>query len=149
MSNDEFFKPGGPIFIYVGGEWFISPGSISGGHVYDMAKEHNGYLFYTEHRFYGLSKPVDAMTEENMKYLDVQQALADLAHFIRTMKATIPGMENSKAILTGGSYSATMVTWFKKLYPDLAAGCWASSAPLYARMDYYGEKSFSSVLVQF
>ena len=139
MANDEFYKPGGPLFIYVGGEWFISPGSITSGHVYDMAKEHNGYLFYTEHRFYGESHPVEAMTNENMKYLHVRQALADLAHFIRTMKATIPGMENSKAILTGGSYSATMVTWFKKLYPELAAGCWASSAPLKARPDYFGE----------
>ncbi|XP_046804332.1 putative serine protease K12H4.7 isoform X2 [Lucilia cuprina] len=140
MSNDEFFKPGGPIFIYVGGEWFISPGFITGGHVYDMAKEHNGYLFYTEHRFYGESKPTEHMTNENLQYLSVQQALADLAHFIRTMKATIPGLEHSKTILTGGSYSATMVTWFKKLYPDLAAGCWASSAPLYARIDYYEYK---------
>lgn len=79
------------------------------------------------------------MTNENMKYLNVRQALADLAHFIRTMKATIPGMSNSKAILTGGSYSATMVTWFKKLYPDLAAGCWASSAPLFAKANFFGK----------
>lgn len=79
------------------------------------------------------------MTNENMKYLHVRQALADLAHFIRTMKATIPGMANSKAILTGGSYSATMVTWFKKLYPDLATGCWASSAPLNAKANFFGK----------
>lgn len=58
MANDEFYQEGGPIFIYVGGEWAISAGSISGGHVYDMAREHNGYLFYTEHRFYGQSRPV-------------------------------------------------------------------------------------------
>ncbi|XP_058979210.1 putative serine protease K12H4.7 isoform X1 [Musca domestica] len=140
MANDEFYQEGGPIFIYVGGEWAISAGSISGGHVYDMAREHNGYLFYTEHRFYGQSRPVSAMTNENMKYLNVRQALADLAHFIRTMKATIPGMSNSKAILTGGSYSATMVIWFKKLYPDLAAGCWASSAPLFAKANFFEYK---------
>uniref|UniRef100_A0A1A9X1K7 Serine protease K12H4.7 n=1 Tax=Glossina brevipalpis TaxID=37001 RepID=A0A1A9X1K7_9MUSC len=136
MANDEFFEEGGPMFIYVGGEWAISPGSISGGHVYDMAKEHHGYLFYTEHRYYGESHPLPDLTTDNLKYLDVKQALADLAHFIRTMRQEIPGMENSKAILTGGSYSATMVTWFKKLYPDLVAGSWASSAPLFAKVDF-------------
>uniref|UniRef100_A0A1L8EGF3 Putative serine protease n=1 Tax=Haematobia irritans TaxID=7368 RepID=A0A1L8EGF3_HAEIR len=140
MANDEFYEEGGPLFIYVGGEWQISPGYISGGHFYDMAQEHKGYLFYTEHRFYGQSYPVSAMTNENMKYLHVRQALADLAHFIRTMKATIPGMSNSKVILAGGSYSATMVTWFKKLYPDLATGCWASSAPLHAKANFFEYK---------
>lgn len=101
-------------------------------------------MFYL---FMGISRSRDLSTE-NLKYLNVKQALADLAHFIRTMRQEIPGMENSKAILTGGSYSATMVTWFKKLYPDLVAGSWASSAPLYAKVDFWGiyisviEKSF-------
>lgn len=58
MANGEFFEEGGPMFVYVGGEWSISPGYISGGHVYDMAKEHHGYLFYTEHRYYGASHPL-------------------------------------------------------------------------------------------
>ncbi|XP_013105186.2 putative serine protease K12H4.7 [Stomoxys calcitrans] len=136
LANDEFYEKGGPMFIYVGGEWTISPGAISRGHHYDMAKEHQGYLFYTEHRYYGQSKPVKDLSPDNMQYLHVRQALADLAHFIRVMKVTIPGMENSKVILTGGSYSATMVTWFKKLYPELATGCWASSAPLLAKRDF-------------
>ena len=57
MSNDEHFVAGGPIFIYVGGEWEISAGWISGGHFYDIAQEHNAMLYYTEHRYYGASKP--------------------------------------------------------------------------------------------
>lgn len=59
MENREHFKAGGPIFIYVGGEWTISAGSISGGHWYDIAKDLNGILFYTEHRYYGESKPTE------------------------------------------------------------------------------------------
>lgn len=57
LSNDYYFKPNGPIFIYVGGEWTISEGSLRGGHMFDMAKELNGYMFYTEHRYYGRSHP--------------------------------------------------------------------------------------------
>lgn len=58
MQNAEHFKPGGPIFIVIGGEWKISPGHIqSGQHIYDIAKEFNGLLIYTEHRFYGKTVP--------------------------------------------------------------------------------------------
>lgn len=57
FSNSEHYVPGGPIFIYVGGEWEISYGWVTGGHIYDMAKELNGFVFYTEHRYYGKSYP--------------------------------------------------------------------------------------------
>jgi Serine carboxypeptidase S28 len=56
-ANDNYFQPGGPLFIYVGGEWSISTGWVTGGHMVDMARDLNGYIFYTEHRFYGQSRP--------------------------------------------------------------------------------------------
>jgi Serine carboxypeptidase S28 len=58
-GNSEFFKPGGPLFIYVGGEWAISEGWLTSGHMVDMAREMNGYIFYTEHRFYGQTRPTE------------------------------------------------------------------------------------------
>ncbi|XP_059621344.1 putative serine protease K12H4.7 [Phlebotomus argentipes] len=136
LANNQFYKPGGPIFIFVGGEWSISPGWVSGGHMYDMAKELNGYLFYTEHRFYGQSHPTSDLSFENLQYLNVNQALADLAHFIRVKKQEIPGASSSGVILVGASYSATMVTWFRQKYPELANGAWSSSAPLLAKTDF-------------
>ncbi|XP_030374872.1 putative serine protease K12H4.7 [Scaptodrosophila lebanonensis] len=136
MLNRQYFEAGGPLFIFLGGEWEISQGRITGGHMYDMAKEHNGLLAYTEHRYYGQSRPLPNLSNENIKYLHVKQALADLAHFITTQKATIEGLADSKVIIVGGSYSATMVTWFKKLYPDLVVGGWASSAPLLAKVNF-------------
>jgi len=157
MLNDVFFKSGGPLFIFLGGEWEISAGRITGGHMYDMAREHNGLLAYTEHRYYGESKPLpwvlikknvslnnsyvffSDLSNENIQYLHVKQALADLAHFINTQKAEYEGLKDSKVIIVGGSYSATMVTWFKKVYPDLVAGGWASSAPLIAKVNFVGK----------
>lgn len=56
-ANGEHYVPGGPIFIYIGGEWTISAGWVLGGHMYDMAKEMGGYIFYPEHRYYGSSLP--------------------------------------------------------------------------------------------
>ncbi|XP_064550582.1 putative serine protease K12H4.7 [Drosophila montana] len=143
MLNDVFFKAGGPLFIFLGGEWEISTGRITAGHMYDMAKEHNGLLAYTEHRYYGESHPLPDLSNENIQYLHVKQALADLAHFITTQKATYEGLSDSKVIIVGGSYSATMVTWFKKTYPDLVVGGWASSAPLFAKMNFVEYKEIT------
>lgn len=57
LSNSDFYRKGGPLFIFVGGEWTATYGWVLGGHMYDMAKEMNGYIFYTEHRYYGQSLP--------------------------------------------------------------------------------------------
>ncbi|XP_037807828.1 putative serine protease K12H4.7 [Lucilia sericata] len=136
MENDQYFESGGPMFIYLGGEWAISPGRIREGIIPDMAKEHKGMLFYTEHRYYGQSKPTKNIMVENLQYLHVKQSLADLAHFIRTQRETDPRLANSKVIISGGSYSATMVVWFSKLYPELVNGGFASSAPILAKVDF-------------
>lgn len=74
-----------------------------------------------------------------MKWNSVDQALADLAYFITYIKSQIPSLANSKVILVGGSYAATMVTWMRQKYPTLMAGAWASSAPLIAKADFFGK----------
>lgn len=45
-------------------------------------------------------------------------------------------LKNSKVILVGASYAASMVTWFRYHYPMHANGVWASSAPLVAKADF-------------
>ncbi|XP_037029560.1 thymus-specific serine protease-like [Bradysia coprophila] len=134
--NDEFFVRGGPIFIYVGGEWSISPGSLLGGHMFDMARELGAQMFYTEHRYYGQSFPTPDASMENLEFLNIEQALADLAHFIVYIRERHTEFADSEVILIGGSYSATMVAWFRQKYPHLAVGAWASSAPVLAQVDF-------------
>lgn len=51
---------------------------------------------------------------ENMRYLNIEQALADLAHFIFYLRDTHPEYVDSQIIMVGGSYSATMVAWFRQ-----------------------------------
>ncbi|XP_043655704.1 putative serine protease K12H4.7 [Drosophila teissieri] len=138
-SNAKYFKPQGPIYIFVGGEWTISPGLLSTGLTHDMAVENSGMLFYTEHRYYGLSLPFgnESYRQNNLKKLSLHQSLADLAHFIRHQKSNSPEMEDSKVILVGGSYSGSLVAWMTQLYPDLIAASWSSSAPLLAKADFF------------
>lgn len=106
MENAAHFQSGGPIFIYIGGEWSIGAGSISAGsHIYDLAREHNGMIYYTEHRFYGQSHPLNDTSTESLRFLSIDQALADLAHFISHVKSSVDGLGRSGVILVGGSYS--------------------------------------------
>lgn len=59
-----------------------------------------------------------------------------MAHFIEYVHRSYSGVQDSGVILVGGSYSATMVAWFRQKYPHLVNGSWASSAPLLAKLDF-------------
>lgn len=137
ISNDEFFQEGGPIFIFLGGEWQISTSRLRTGQIFDMAEQHNGYMFYTEHRYYGYSYPTENMSTENLRYLSLDQAIADVAYFIQYVRENIQGLANSKVVVIGGSYSASMATWIRFKYPHLINVGYASSAPVRAVADFY------------
>lgn len=70
----------------------------------------------------------------------MDQALADLARFVEAMTSDERLNATGGVITVGGSYSATMVTWFRQKYPHLVNGAWASSAPLRAKLDFYEYK---------
>jgi hypothetical protein len=139
FENIEYHVDNGPIFIFVGGEAEISSGWLLAGHFHDMAKKLNGILFAVEHRYYGKTRPTHDLSIENLRYLTSEQALADLAHFIVEMKETNPKLvKTTGVILLGGSYSASLVTWFKQKYPHLVSGVWASSGPINSQV-YFPE----------
>lgn len=79
------------------------------------------------------------LTTENLRYLTIDQALADLAFFIPYVKSKyIPSdVTYSPVILAGYHYSGGLVTWFRQKYPHLVTGAWASGATLVARVDNY------------
>lgn len=74
---------------------------------------------------------------KNLKYLSVDQSLADLAHFVREITADKQLNATGGVIVVGGSYSATMAAWFRQKYPHLVKGAWASSAPLQAKVNFF------------
>lgn len=57
LENSRFFKENGPILIMIGGEWAISRGFLEAGLMYELASKYNASMYYTEHRYYGKSKP--------------------------------------------------------------------------------------------
>lgn len=136
LHNSLHQEPGGPIFIYIGGEWPIRDDKVSSGHLVDMASEFNGSVYYTEHRYYGKSRPTEDSSTENLKFLTIEQALEDLAEFIKFLKITNPDLRNSKVLLAGGSYPGGLAVWMRQKYPHLVDAAWASSAILTARLDF-------------
>ncbi|EDV43385.2 uncharacterized protein Dana_GF16548 [Drosophila ananassae] len=134
--NEQDFVDGSPIFIYLGGESEQLPSRISSGLWVDIAKQHNGTIVATEHRFYGKSTPITPYSTENLeKYQSINQALADVINVIQTLKEE-DKYKDSKVVIHGCSYSATMAAWIRKLYPDIIVGSWASSAPLVAKVEF-------------
>jgi len=134
--NNEYYTPGSPIFLFLAGEWTITPYRMNYSLMHDMAGELNGGIFYLEHRYYGESRPTPNVTDENLRFLTPEQALADTAHFVNHIRRTVAGAVNSNIILNGGHYSASLAIWFRQRYPHLTTGVWASSAPLPSIVDF-------------
>lgn len=53
-----------------------------------------------------------------MQYLNVDQALADVANFIDNIKLN-KNISHSKVVVFGGSYAGNMATWIRIKYPHL------------------------------
>lgn len=104
-----------------------------------IAEELKAMFYVLEHRYYGSSQPVEDWSTENMKYLNADQALADLAGFIDAKNAEIkdrwPGKE-VKWITVGGSYPGALSAWMKAAYPDKVHIAWSSSGVILPIRDF-------------
>ncbi|XP_039758286.1 putative serine protease K12H4.7 [Pararge aegeria] len=132
----SFRKFNGPIYLFLGGESAASPRWAQTGIMYELAKETNGAMYVSEHRYYGESKPLNGTDAEAFKYLSARQALADNANFLKYLKRKSV-YRKSKVVVIGGSYSGNLAAWMKLLYPDLVDAAIASSGPVLAKTDFF------------
>ncbi|PIO40164.1 hypothetical protein AB205_0186460, partial [Aquarana catesbeiana] len=73
--NEEFWqRPGGPVFLYIGGEAAESEFSVLSGEHVELAQKHRSLLVSLEHRYYGASINQDGLTLEGIRFLSSQQA---------------------------------------------------------------------------
>ena len=138
--NDDYYDAaaGGPVVVYICGEWTCSGGSVEAPYnVFGI--KHKAKLISLEHRFYGTSQPFNASSggwsTENLKYLNTSQALADTAQFINYINSTLT-VKTDNFMIVGGSYPGAMVAWFKHVYPDQVKAVWSSSGVINAIQDY-------------
>ncbi|XP_020629406.1 putative serine protease K12H4.7 isoform X3 [Orbicella faveolata] len=134
--NDSFHKkPDGPVFVMIGGEGEANPIWLTVGDMMKNAQLFGAFTLLLEHRFYGKSQPTSDMSDSSLKYLNSEQALADLAAFSQSMAREF-NLTNSKWISFGGSYPGSLSAWFRLKYPHLVHGSVASSAPVFAKVNF-------------
>ncbi|KAL4647161.1 putative serine protease K12H4.7 [Arapaima gigas] len=133
--NAQFYRSGGPVFLMVGGEGPANPAWMQQGTWLEYARKLGALCFLLEHRFYGQSRPTEDLSTANLRYLSSRQALADLAHF-RSVTAAEQGLSDSKWVAFGGSYPGSLAAWFRLKYPHLVHASVATSAPVYATVNF-------------
>ncbi|KAM9801291.1 thymus-specific serine protease [Neosynchiropus ocellatus] len=133
--NEAFYKPGGPVFLMIGGEGPANPAWMQNGTWLVYAEKLGALCFMLEHRFYGKSHPTSDLSTENLQFLSSRQALADLARF-RSAMAEARGLTNNKWVAFGGSYPGSLAAWFRLKYPHLVHASVASSAPINAQVNF-------------
>ncbi|KAK4878001.1 hypothetical protein RN001_010507 [Aquatica leii] len=137
LVKKNFFRKGSPLFLEIGGEATISEDDLLSGQLYKLAKKHRGMLVEPEHRYYGKSLPFSTnFTTENLKYLQMEQALEDLAYFIEKFKKKTKGLKNSLVVVHGCSYPGMLATWMRLRFPHIVDIAYASSAPLGVGLEY-------------
>ena len=134
--NPTFWKkPDGPVFFVFGGEGAISDKYVKDFAVREYAKELGALLVSLEHRFYGLSIPTTASTENLTKYLHSTIALQDVAYFAKTLNRNL-GI-NGRWFAFGGSYPGSLAAWARLKHPDVFYGSISTSGPVKAVYDFY------------
>ena len=140
--NEQYWIEGkreGPLFLYLCGEWTCSNQSPN-SYVSNLAKKHNALLVVHEHRYYGMSQPKPDWTVDNLKWLNTDQALADVAKFATTISEQLAEKHNipvKRWFVIGGSYPGALVSWFRNKYPHIAFGAWSSSGVVDAVQDFH------------
>uniref|UniRef100_G3U346 Serine protease 16 n=1 Tax=Loxodonta africana TaxID=9785 RepID=G3U346_LOXAF len=135
--NDVFYKPGGPVFLLIGGSDTICESWISTNNTWVSYAERLGaLLILLEHRFYGHSQPTGNVSTASLHYLSSRQALADIVNF-RIKIAEKVGLTKNKWVAFGCSYGGSLAVWSRIKHPDLFAAAVGSSAPMQAKANFY------------
>ena len=75
--------------------------------------------------------PAAAFTQENLKYLSVEQAMYDYVQLIKHIKSdTTRDLKDRPVIVFGGSYGGMLAAWLRGKFPNVFAGAHAASAPV-------------------
>ncbi|KAK9751078.1 hypothetical protein RND81_02G240100 [Saponaria officinalis] len=122
------------VMAYLGGESSVDDWVGGGGIVTVAAARLHALVVYIEHRFYGKSIPLGSIhvalaDPEVRSCLTSEQALADFANVLRTLKVNL-SIPSSPIITFGGSYAGMLAARFRMKYPNITNGSLASSAPI-------------------
>ncbi|KAF4086152.1 hypothetical protein AMELA_G00103340 [Ameiurus melas] len=148
VNDQHWHKAQGPILFYTGNEGDITWFCNNTGFMWDIAEELGAMLVFAEHRYYGESLPFGNESYSYLNYLTSEQALADFAVLITSLKKTLPRAQNSPVIAIGGSYGGMLAAWLRMKYPNVVIGALASSAPIWQFTDLVPYGDFYKIVTQ-
>jgi dipeptidyl-peptidase-2/lysosomal Pro-X carboxypeptidase len=126
----DFFQPGGPILYKISPETAVMQ-CIERPAFLDYAKELGAVAATLEHRFFGDSFPPGVndsnATPEDFAPLTLENVLLDSVTFVDWIKSTVPGANESKVIVEGGSYAGFLATLERLRYPETFYGSMPSA----------------------
>lgn len=145
-SNEHWRGPGSPVILMTPGE-----ANITGYNSYLTTNRTTGVLaekigaaiIVLEHRYWGYSSPFADLTTKNLQYLTLENAIADLVHFARTVKLPFdPEGRATQApnvpwVLVGGSYPGALTAWTQIVSPGTFWAGLASSAVVQITGDFW------------
>ncbi|XP_050999155.1 thymus-specific serine protease [Acomys russatus] len=136
VNDQHRTGPNAPVFLHVGGEGSLGPGSVMAGHPAALAPAWGALVISLEHRFYGLSMPAGGLDTAQLCYLSSRHALADVASARQALSRLLNVSASSPWICFGGSYAGSLATWARLKFPHLVFAAVASSAPVRAVVDF-------------
>ncbi|KAI0403520.1 peptidase S28 [Xylaria palmicola] len=137
-----YYKPGGPVFLYLGGEGAIDGDThLDASLIEQFMKRFNGIGVVLENRYYGTSVPFNTTTTDELAYLTTEQVIADFDAFAR--KAKLPNVAANSTtnapstpwIVYGGSYSGALSAFTIKTYSGTFHGAIASSGVIHGQTE--------------
>lgn len=156
LSGDpKDMKFGAPLILYIGAEETTGSWSAMEG-VFEpttWALETGGLLLSVEHRYFGESLPFgnESYTNENLRFLTVENDLADCVAILQHVRMQAPGGHPVMAF--GGSYGGMLAAAIRLHYPTVINASLASAGPVYmvgevANSTWYDEVSDTLLAVK-
>ncbi|KAG8506266.1 Thymus-specific serine protease [Galemys pyrenaicus] len=135
--NDQYWaSQNGPVFLHLGGEGSLGPGSVMRGHPAALAPAWGALVIGLEHRFYGLSIPPGGLDMAQLRFLSSRHALADVVSARLAFSHLFNVSSSSPWVCFGGSYAGSLAAWARLKFPHLIFASVASSAPVRAVLDF-------------
>ncbi|ORX69527.1 hypothetical protein DL89DRAFT_223785, partial [Linderina pennispora] len=129
LVDSQYYRPPGPILLYLAGERAISSADLETTGLVDLAQATHAMIVVLESRFFGESVP-----NADMEFLSVEQMLADVRRFVQHSDYSSP---EAHWVVIGASFAGSLAAWTKFQYPELNLGVIASSAPMVVKDAYW------------
>lgn len=139
LVNDQYYNGSHIMILYIGGEVPLPQSILNHQIQVEFAQASGALLVALEHRYYGESVPFNyVLSVENLKYLSSAQALDDLRVFAKyIIEERCSALDIRRIVCVGGSYPGALSAWFRSLYPHVVEAALSSSAPIFAKEDFY------------